>query len=242
VVARKTGLTVKLIRHWSDIGVVHPAHRTAAGYPLYGTEALARLQLAQTLRGLGLGLATIRDVLEREDTLPQVAATPVDALEAQIRTLRSQQAVLHSAARRNTTAKGLNTARSRLRHERGAVLAVVALAWRRLLRRSTRSRRPVVVTACHGFRCCLEGLQEGTVVSSAGGHEDPAHCRRPVEFEPSGACGEQRRDAVGGDGDAEAGRDEHDDGVPVRALLRDLDIDAGVPQRLGVHVERMSSC
>ncbi|MGW1373960.1 TIGR03086 family metal-binding protein [Streptomyces sp. NPDC002446] len=107
--ARKTGLTVKLIRHWSDIGVVPPARRTPAGYRLYGTEALARLQLAQTLRGLGLSLAAIRDVLEREDTLAQVAATHIDALEAQIRTLRSQQAVLRSVTRRDTTAEGLTT-------------------------------------------------------------------------------------------------------------------------------------
>lgn len=108
-VARKTGLTVKLIRHWSDIGIVPPAGRTPTGYRLYGTDALARLQLAQTLRGLGLGLATIRDVLEREDTLAEVAATHIDALEAQIRTLRSQQAVLRSVTRRDTTAEGLST-------------------------------------------------------------------------------------------------------------------------------------
>lgn len=106
-VARKTGLTVKLIRHWSDTGVIHPACRTPAGYRMYGTEALARLQLAQTLRGLGLGLAAIRDALEREDTLSEVAATHIDALEAQIRTLRSQQAVLRSVTRRDTTAEGL---------------------------------------------------------------------------------------------------------------------------------------
>ncbi|MFD9438432.1 TIGR03086 family metal-binding protein [Streptomyces sp. NPDC060006] len=106
-VARKTGLTVKLIRHWSDTGVIHPARRTPAGYRLYGTEALARLQLAQTLRGLGLGLAAIRDVLERENTLSEVAATHIDALEAQIRALRSQQAVLRSVTRRDTTAEGL---------------------------------------------------------------------------------------------------------------------------------------
>ncbi|MEY9988544.1 DNA-binding transcriptional MerR regulator [Streptomyces sp. V4I8] len=107
--ARKTGLSVKLIRHWSDAGVVHPARRTPAGYRLYGTEALARLQLAQTLRGLGLGLATIRDVLERESTLSEVAATHIDALEKQIRTLRTQHAVLRSVIRRNTTAEGHTT-------------------------------------------------------------------------------------------------------------------------------------
>ncbi|MEV7959166.1 MerR family transcriptional regulator [Streptomyces sp. NPDC058316] len=106
-VARKTGLTVKLIRHWSDIGVVNPARRTSAGYRVYGTEALVRLQLARTLRNLGLRLATIRDVLEREHTLAEVAATHVDALEAQIPTLRSQQAVLRSVTRRDTTTEGL---------------------------------------------------------------------------------------------------------------------------------------
>ncbi|MBE1598185.1 TIGR03086 family metal-binding protein [Streptomyces stelliscabiei] len=108
-VARRAGLSVKLVRHWSDLGIVHPAHRTPAGYRLYGPEALSRLQLAQTLRGLGLGLATIRDVVEREDTLSEVAATHVDALEAQIRALRTRQAVLRSAVRRDTTAEGLTT-------------------------------------------------------------------------------------------------------------------------------------
>ncbi|MFF6783420.1 TIGR03086 family metal-binding protein [Streptomyces sp. NPDC012510] len=108
-IARKSGLSVKLIRHWSDIGLVHPAHRTPAGYRQYGTEALARLQLARTLRELGLGLAVIRDVLEREDTLSEVAATHIDALETRIRLLRTQQAVLRSVTRRDTTAERLTT-------------------------------------------------------------------------------------------------------------------------------------
>ncbi|MFD3517639.1 TIGR03086 family metal-binding protein [Streptomyces sp. NPDC058657] len=106
-VARKTGLTVKLIRHWSDTGVVHPASRTPAGYRVYDSEAVARLELARTLRDLGLGLAAVRDVLEREHTLAEVAAAHVDALEVRIRTLRSQQAVLRSVTRRNTTTEGL---------------------------------------------------------------------------------------------------------------------------------------
>ncbi|UQA93419.1 TIGR03086 family metal-binding protein [Streptomyces halobius] len=106
-VARKTGLPVKLIRHWSDVGVVPPARRTAAGYRLYDAGSVARLELARTLRDLGLGLPAIRDVLDREHTLAEVAAAHVDALEAQIRTLRSQQAVLRSVTRRATTAEGL---------------------------------------------------------------------------------------------------------------------------------------
>ncbi|MFC9426904.1 TIGR03086 family metal-binding protein [Streptomyces sp. NPDC056987] len=106
-VARKTGLKVKLIRHWSDTGVVQPARRTSAGYRVYDSEAVVRLELARTLRDLGLSLATIRDVLSREHTLVEVAAAHVDALEAQIRTLRSQQAVMRSVTRRDTTTEGL---------------------------------------------------------------------------------------------------------------------------------------
>ncbi|MFH8572878.1 MerR family transcriptional regulator [Streptomyces sp. NPDC017993] len=80
-IARKAGLTVKLVRHWSDIGVIAPAGRTAAGYRLYDAEALARLQLTRTMLGLGLGLSTIKDVLERGHTMAEMAATHIDALE-----------------------------------------------------------------------------------------------------------------------------------------------------------------
>ncbi|MFK0292548.1 TIGR03086 family metal-binding protein [Streptomyces sp. NPDC090442] len=106
-IARRTGLSVKLIRHWSDVGVVPPAGRTAAGYRVYDSASLARLELARTLRDLGLGLAQIRDVLDREQSLTEVAAAHVDALEAQIRVLRGQQAVLRSVTRRTTTVEGL---------------------------------------------------------------------------------------------------------------------------------------
>ncbi|MFJ9029846.1 TIGR03086 family metal-binding protein [Streptomyces sp. NPDC102274] len=103
-VAERTGLPVKLVRHWSDLGIAPPADRTEAGYRRYGPEAVARLDLARTLRDLGLGLSTIRDVLDRERDLPEVAAVHADALEARIRTLRLRQAVLRSVARRGADA------------------------------------------------------------------------------------------------------------------------------------------
>ncbi|MFD7121492.1 TIGR03086 family metal-binding protein [Streptomyces sp. NPDC059922] len=106
-VAERTGLPVKLVRHWSDLGIAPPADRTEAGYRRYGPEAVARLDLARTLRDLGLGLSTIRDVLDRERDLPEVAAVHADALEARIRTLRLRQAVLRSVARRGADAAEL---------------------------------------------------------------------------------------------------------------------------------------
>ena len=54
--ARRTGLSVKTIRFYSDQGLVVPASRTPAGYRRYGPEAVPRLALVRTLRELGLGL------------------------------------------------------------------------------------------------------------------------------------------------------------------------------------------
>ena len=58
--ARRTGLTVKAIRFYSDRGIVPPTDRSPAGYRRYGIDAVARLDLVRTLRDLGLDLPTIR--------------------------------------------------------------------------------------------------------------------------------------------------------------------------------------
>src|SRR3954451_4253303 len=105
--ASRTGLPVRTIRFYSDEGVVPPADRTDAGYRLYGPDALARLGLVRTLRELGLDLATIRRVLGREVSVTDVAAAHAAALDAQIRVLRVQRAVLQAVAQRGSDPKEL---------------------------------------------------------------------------------------------------------------------------------------
>jgi DNA-binding transcriptional MerR regulator len=101
--ARRTGLTVKAIRFYSDGGIVPPATRSPAGYRLYGIDAVARLDLVRTLRDLGLDLPTIRKVLDREVSLAEVAAAHAEALAVQIRTLRLRRAVLTAVAERGSS-------------------------------------------------------------------------------------------------------------------------------------------
>jgi DNA-binding transcriptional MerR regulator len=101
--ARRTGLTVKAIRFYSDRGIVPPTDRSPAGYRLYGIDAVARLDLVRTLRDLGLDLPTIRKVVDREISLPEVAAAHAEALAVQIRMLRLRRAVLTAVARRGST-------------------------------------------------------------------------------------------------------------------------------------------
>jgi DNA-binding transcriptional MerR regulator len=99
--SRRTGLPVRTIRYWSDIGASPPAGRTTGGYRLYDAEAVARLELVRTLRELGLGLDEVRNVLQREVTIADVAAAHVAALDAQIRSLRLSRAVLSTVAKRH---------------------------------------------------------------------------------------------------------------------------------------------
>lgn len=106
--ARRTGLTVKTIRFYSDRGIVPPTDRGPTGHRLYGRDAVARLDLVRTLRELGLDLSTIRKVADRELTLPDVASAHAQALTVQIRVLRLRRAVLTAAAKRGSTAEEMD--------------------------------------------------------------------------------------------------------------------------------------
>jgi DNA-binding transcriptional MerR regulator len=98
--ARRTGLPVRTIRFWSDVGVVPPAGRTGSGRRLYDATCLARLELAATLRDLGLGLSDVRLVLDGKTTVAEVAATHLEALDAQARVLQLRRAVLSVVVKR----------------------------------------------------------------------------------------------------------------------------------------------
>ncbi|GAA3763719.1 MerR family transcriptional regulator [Plantactinospora mayteni] len=106
--ARRTGLSARTIRFWSDIGVIPPTGRSAGGYRLYDTEAVARLELVRTLRDLGIDLGTVQRILARQSTLADVAGAHVRALDAEIRVLQVRRAVLRSIARRNSTTEEMS--------------------------------------------------------------------------------------------------------------------------------------
>jgi len=102
-IARRTGLAVRTIRFYSDCQIVVPAGRSPAGYRLYDAGAVARLELVRTLRELDVDLPAIRKVLNRELSLPAVAAAHAEALDVQIRVLRLRRAVLTAVARSGST-------------------------------------------------------------------------------------------------------------------------------------------
>lgn len=103
--ARRSGLPVRTIRFWSDAGVLPPAERTEGGRRLYDAACVARLELVVTLRELGLGLPEVRRVLAGQAAVAEVAAVHVQALDAQIRTLRLRRGVLAAVVKRAADGK-----------------------------------------------------------------------------------------------------------------------------------------
>ena len=97
--ASRTGLSVRTLRFYADAGVLPEAGRTEAGYRLFGPNAVPRARLVRTLRELGVGLDDVKRVLTAEASLAEVAAAHALAIDAQIRTLRLQRAVLRAVAR-----------------------------------------------------------------------------------------------------------------------------------------------
>ena len=63
--ARRTGLTVRTLHHYHQVGLVKPSAQTASGHRLYTAADVARLQQVLSLRQLGFSLDEIRGCLER---------------------------------------------------------------------------------------------------------------------------------------------------------------------------------
>lgn len=101
--ARLSGVPVKTIRYYSDIGLLPADGRTSGGYRRYGRDAAGRLAFIRTLRELGLALDTIRGVLDQRSSFAEVAAAHADALDSQIRILRLHRSVLRALAHREPT-------------------------------------------------------------------------------------------------------------------------------------------
>lgn len=95
--ARRSGVSIKTIRHYSDEGVLPPSGYTDGGYRLYSEVDLARLELIRTLRAAGLDLTTIRHLLEGEGDTSEALRLQAQAIDLQLRTLKRRRALLESA-------------------------------------------------------------------------------------------------------------------------------------------------
>lgn len=66
-VSRLAGVSVRTLQHYDNIGLLHPAERTEAGYRLYDDASLEKLQQILLFRELEFPLKEIRGIIEAPD-------------------------------------------------------------------------------------------------------------------------------------------------------------------------------
>jgi DNA-binding transcriptional MerR regulator len=107
--ARRTGLSVRALRFYDEIGLLSPSERTTAGHRLYGKDDLVRLHHVRTLRQLGLSLEEIQRALAKPDwSTREMVATHLQRLRGQMEQLTQLCRRLEHLAHRIETSEEIS--------------------------------------------------------------------------------------------------------------------------------------
>jgi DNA-binding transcriptional MerR regulator len=99
--AERTGVSVRTLHYYEEVGLVAPRERTGAGHRLYGREEVLRLQQVRSLVQLGFSLDEVRDFLKRPEASPEhVLDLHIAKLDEALEQQRRLRQRLGSLARR----------------------------------------------------------------------------------------------------------------------------------------------
>ncbi len=97
-VARSSGVTAKMIRHYEALGLIPAPLRSAAGYRYYDETALHEIRFIRQARSLGFGLPQIAELLilwrdrgRASQEVKALAEAQLQALEQKIVELQQMQ-------------------------------------------------------------------------------------------------------------------------------------------------------
>ncbi|WP_189534797.1 MerR family transcriptional regulator [Streptomyces roseolilacinus] len=77
-VAQRTGLSLRTIRHYEDVGIAAPSARTKGGFRLYTAADVERLLVVGRMKPLGFTVDEMREVLTLTDRLAEPDDPPSD--------------------------------------------------------------------------------------------------------------------------------------------------------------------
>lgn len=77
-VAERTGLSLRTIRYYGEVGLVEPSARSRGGFRLYTQEDVDRLNLIKRMKPLEFSLEETRELLETLDRLGAAQTSPKD--------------------------------------------------------------------------------------------------------------------------------------------------------------------
>lgn len=91
-VARRSGVSARMLRHYESLGIVVPSGRTSAGYREYGPVDIAAVFHVEGLRALGLSLREVKQALDDPEFAP--ARVVVDLAERTVRRIERERELL----------------------------------------------------------------------------------------------------------------------------------------------------
>nr|WP_277351214.1 MerR family transcriptional regulator [Micromonospora sp. HNM0581] len=86
-VARRSGVSARMLRHYESLGLVEPTGRTGVGYREYSSDDVRRIFHIESLRSLGLSLREVKRALDDPAFTPaQLVADLIQQTTARITT------------------------------------------------------------------------------------------------------------------------------------------------------------
>lgn len=81
LVAKESGIPIKTIRYYEELGLLKASDRTEGGFRLFNSDVFARLNFIKRAQGLGLNLSEIKEFLEVHDR----GELPCDHIEIKLK-------------------------------------------------------------------------------------------------------------------------------------------------------------
>lgn len=107
--AKASGLTVRTLYHYDEIGLVGASERTASGHRRYTPTDVRRLYQVRSLRQLGLSLEEVRAALSSSDSLRPLFEAQLAALTSQAQRVEALRARVAALLDGHTTESLLST-------------------------------------------------------------------------------------------------------------------------------------
>lgn len=99
--AQLSGVPIKTVRYYSDLGVLPPSGVSETGHRWYTDGDHARLEAIRSLRDVGVGLEAIQKLMQQEDAIAEVLKLQLQTLEMEMAQLQRRRALLNAALKRN---------------------------------------------------------------------------------------------------------------------------------------------
>lgn len=92
--AERTGLSLRTLRHYDEIGLLRASGRSDGGYRLYTDSDLERLLLIRRMKPLGFSLEEMADLLQAADEVDAGGEAARERLDAFIRQAEARRETL----------------------------------------------------------------------------------------------------------------------------------------------------